>query len=127
MIATGKCLVCLEPLPPPPPGRRGRPRKYCSNRCRLRAQRERQHSAVLGVMIGGAPLPGAAELAPEDLLGPRARDPDEAVVESIVLARGAAAAFGLSAQRARPQLSWRCAKMADHIAAGLDRYFRPQR
>ena len=78
-------------------------------------------------MRGAAPAIDIGDLDPERLLGSKANDPDEAVIESIVLARSAAAAFGLSAQRARPQLSWRCEKMAEHIATGLNRYFRPQR
>lgn len=48
------------------------------------------------------------------------------MVRSIVLARGAAAAFGVTAQTAPPQLAWRCERMADHIATGLRRYFQPR-
>jgi hypothetical protein len=105
----------------------GRPRLYCSNACRLKAQRDRRSDRVIGVLVGGAPgpQPELGSIAPEDILGPRARDPDEAVVESIMLARAVAAAFGVSSRRARPQLSWRCRRMADHIASGLDRYFKP--
>lgn len=124
MLEIRRCIVCGEKIEPKATGR---PRLYCSNRCRLKAQRERKADDVLAVMVGGRRQPpDLGELSPADILGPRAADPDEAVVESIVLARSAAAAFGLSAEKARPQLSWRCQKMADHIAAGLDRYFKPR-
>lgn len=122
MLDLRRCIVCDEEFEP---ARTGRPRLYCSNRCRLRAQRERRADSVLGVMVGAGGQQDLGELSASDFLGPRAADPDDAVVESIVLARGAAAAFGMSAERARPQLAWRCSKMADHIAAGLQRFFTP--
>ena len=126
MLDLNRCTICGTEL------RRaatGRPRLYCSNACRLKAQRQRKSDRLLGVMVGGGagrPQHELGDIAPEDILGPKGRDPDEAVVESIMLARAAAAAFGVSGRRARPQLSWRCSRMADHIAAGLDRYFKPK-
>ena len=52
-------------------------------------------------------------------------DPDEAVVEAILRARQAAASFGAAARRARPQLAFRCSRVADEIAAALRRHFSP--
>jgi len=120
-MLTPHCVECGEPLDKKSTGR---PRLYCSNRCRLRAQRRRKSEPAYRVIDAGAADVG--ELDVSDVLGPTSADPDEAVVESIVLARSAAASFGVSAERARPQLSWRCEKMAEHIAAGLTRYFKPR-
>lgn len=122
-MLTRRCIQCDEPFEAKPTGR---PRLYCSNRCRLKAQRERKSDRALGVMLGAGGRVDLGEIEISDVLGPRASDPDEAVVESIVLARSAAAAFGVSAAHARPQLAWRCTRMADHIAAGLERYFKPR-
>lgn len=120
-----RCVNCNEPLEQPATGRR---RLYCCNRCRVRAQRRRSKETVEAITETGRTIPDPA--IPENelvrALGPRAADPDEAVLECIMLARATAASFGVLAQRARPQLAWRCEAMADHIAAGLKRYFRSQ-
>jgi len=108
-MLVSRCIVCDEPLKPSPGP--GRPRLYCSDRCREKAKRARR---------------AALRAAPDarEVVGLTARDPDEAVVESVILARSAAASFGVSAKTARPQLAIRCERMADHIAAGLRQYFK---
>ena len=124
MVDIPKCIICDALIDAKDTGR---PALYCSNACRMKAKRRRRTEAVFATLAGDVPEPDLGDVSAEDLLGPRARDPDGAVLESILLARAAAAAFGVSARRARPQLSWRCVKMADHIAGGLRRYFTVKR
>ena len=98
----------------------GRPRRYCSDRCRTAARRWREgQGSGWDLSIAGVTLtPEAADLAPLEILGLSA-DPDQAVPQAVMNARALAAAFGIVSSVARPQFAWRCEEMADHIAAGL--------
>ena len=61
----------------------------------------------------------------EQLLGRVAQRPDEAVYEAVILARSVASQFAAIAPFARPEFGWRCDAMAQHIAAGVKRWFEP--
>jgi hypothetical protein len=123
MLPIDTCTVCGDEIARAP---NGRPRLYCSNACRQKAKRARQAERRCGSLRPSLEPQDIGGLTVSDLLGPKLHDPDEAVAESIVLARSAAAAFGVSAERARPQLAWRCEAMSQHIASGLRKYFTPR-
>ena len=117
---TGKCFSCSADISIAPVGR---PRRFCSNACRLKAQRDRRQTEVVRVLVGGMTVQEYAGIDPGELLGTSARDPDAAVLECIFTARATAAEFGVTAKLARREFAWRCDAMADHIAAGLRKYF----
>jgi hypothetical protein len=102
----------------------GRPRRYCSDRCRSAARRRRAGQGEgWDLSIAGVTLtPEAADVSPLEIVGLSA-DPDEAVLQAVMNARALAAAFGIVSSAARPQFAWRCEAMADHIAAGLKKWF----
>jgi predicted nucleic acid-binding Zn ribbon protein len=75
------CAVCGEPMPQPPTGR---PRMYCSGRCRVRAQRRRLAAAAAAQW-----QPVAADvpdITAADLACLETSDPDEAVMKSVMRA-----------------------------------------
>ena len=101
------CVVCSSEIKA---AGTGRPRLYCSDACRMTARRRRAANPKLdGAEVFGLP----------------ANDPDGAVLQAVLTARVAAAQLAIAAESARPQLSWRCQKMADHISLGLKRWFEP--
>jgi hypothetical protein len=117
-----RCLVCSGEMEI---AAKGRPRVYCSNACRSTARRRRREAAEEATLDGVTPDEYAG-LDVRELLGPSAKDPDAAVLQTVLMARAVAAEFGVAAQIARRQFSWRCEAMANHIAEGLKTYFEPQ-
>lgn len=117
------CCVCGRQLTV---AATGRPRRYCSERCRERARRAREAEACREAAAATeaqleAPTPGAAvlETALSQLVGLPPGRP-ERVVESLIMeARSLSAAFGVAGRRMPPQLAWRCEALAEHIANGL--------
>jgi hypothetical protein len=108
------CLECNEPIAQPATGR---PRLYCSGRCRQAAQRRKhltaglvatRHLQTVGVEHGS--LPPAA-------------DPDQQVAVAILEARNLSGAFIRLGREARPQLAWRCEGAGVAITEALHRYF----
>ena len=109
-------------MPQPPTGR---PRLYCSGRCRVRAQRRRLAAAAALDSAQWQPVAaGVPDITAADLACLETSDPDEAVMQSVMRALQAKSALGLAATIARPQLSWRCERVANHLAADLRRYFK---
>jgi hypothetical protein len=96
---------------------------YCSNACRLRAQRRRRTAGLLSE--SASVTDGHAEIGVKELLGPIAQNPDEAVLEAVLLARVVAGHFAAVTPFARPEFAWRCDAMAKHVATGIKKYFEP--
>jgi len=59
MISGTSCPVCGQQLPGPDPWRTGRKPRYCSNACKAKAYRDRQHSGE-HASAAGPPLPSSA-------------------------------------------------------------------
>jgi hypothetical protein len=53
------------------------------------------------------------------------KDPQEALAETLGLMLWAIGTFRKLGGQVNPRFAWRCKKMAAHIDAGLDEYFRP--
>ena len=92
----------------------GRPRMYCSIRCKQAAWRRSQSLARLVPVDRSKTI--AATL-------PASAHPDDQVARAIFEARGIGAAFLRLGREARPQLAWRCEKVGDAITAALHAYF----
>ena len=108
-----KCASCGVPIQQP---RTGRPRRYCSPRCKKADYRRRANEIVW------EPLDHAvAEHVPEPTPTP---NPDEAVALAIMEARTLAGSFRNLGHRARPQFAWRCVKTGEAIHTALDDYFK---
>ena len=120
LIAKG--FVCSAEMEVAPSGR---PRLYCSDACRLRAEHRRRAARLVEPKVAGKDPSDYAGMDIEQLLGPVAERPDEAVYESVILARSVASQFAAIAPFARPEFGWRCEAMAQHIAAGVKRWFEP--
>lgn len=109
------CLECREPITQPTTGR---PRLYCSRRCRQAAFRRSRR---------------VAELVPIDHLEPVGRvgagtlptpaHPDEQVVRALIDARGLVAGLLRLGREARPALAWRCEAVGKALNEALHRYF----
>jgi len=109
------CLECGEPFENAPTGR---PRRYCSGRCRKAANR-RKHLA--------AELAAVRHLQPVGIQHgtlPAGAHPDQQVAVAILEARSLAGAFLRLGREARPQLAWRCEGAGAAIAGALHRYFK---
>jgi len=108
-----KCVGCGVPIQQP---RTGRPRRYCSTRCKKADYRRRQNEIVW------EPLDHAVvEHVPEPT---PSGDPDTAVAGAVLEARTLAGTFRNLGRRARPQLAWRCTKTGEAIHGALDDYFK---
>lgn len=102
------CLHCGDQLPA---GSR-RSRRYCSDRCRMAAMRERQaiHDLIpVGTERGH--LPPAAH-------------PDDQVAVALLEARNLVGAFLRLGREARPQLAWRCEALGVTLSRALNAYFK---
>lgn len=95
----------------------GRPRLYCSGRCRQAAHR---HARRLLANSSVDRLTGLGES--HGTLPPPAH-PDEQVARALLEARGIAAALLRLGREARPQLAWRCEGLGTAIEGALTRYF----
>jgi endogenous inhibitor of DNA gyrase (YacG/DUF329 family) len=111
--------ICLECGSPVRQTAGGRPRLYCSNRCRQAAHRRRH---------AGADLIPAEHLEP---LGqehggtlPRPAPTEDQVACAILEARAIAGAFLRLGREACPQLRWRCEGVGKALSEALARYFR---
>jgi hypothetical protein len=113
-LTIARCHHCEAPLPARPPGRAGRPRIFCSERCKRAAYRARRQPREL------EPYPiGDLELPPL----PPAPSPDELMAQALAQARDVAASFALLAQVARRSLAWRCELAAADMMRTLDEHF----
>ena len=110
------CLECGEPIAQPATGR---PRLYCSGRCRQAAHRRKRlaaeasppprHLRTVGVEHGSLRA---------GRLTPTSRSPSR-----ILEARNLSGAFLRLGREARPQLAWRCEGVGAALAEALHRYF----
>lgn len=110
-----RCLECGAAVTQPVTGR---PRLYCSNRCKQAAFRRSQatadfvpvtHLETVGTARGSLPQPA---------------HPDEQVARAILEAHGIAAAFIRLGREACPQLAWRCEGVGTALSDALHRYFK---
>jgi hypothetical protein len=102
-----RCSQCGASLPA---GSR-KSRRYCSDRCRKAAERERHAIAdLVPVGVEHGHLPPAAH-------------PDEQVAVAILEARNLSGAFLRLGREARPQLRWRCEGVGVALTDALHRYF----
>ena len=107
------CAACNAPIVQPATGR---PRLYCSARCRKAATRARARTwwpseapAAGTVPVEEAVLVAQAAAAPTD-------DQVAAAVLECVALVGSLRRLG---HEARPRLAWRCEKLAEILDAGL--------
>ena len=95
----------------------GRPRMYCSKRCRQAAFRRSRSIAVL-VPVGRMETVGTGYGSL-----PAPAHPDDQVARAIFEARGIGAAFFRLGREARPALAWRCEEVGKAIEEALHAYF----
>lgn len=107
------CQHCGGELPARASHRAGRPRKFCSDRCRKAAYRQRHQPSYEPALDFVADLPPL----------PPTPAPDELLARTLLDARCIAATFARLAPVARPQFSWRCERAAVEIARAIDDYF----
>jgi hypothetical protein len=108
----------------------GRPRRYCSGRCRQAAARERAGFAVVtDVPVSGDPVDDAAlrsltiEAVAAELDAAQPSDPVGQLARAVSETEGLAVAYGHLARKTPRGLGWRASGMADHLRSGLERYF----
>jgi len=111
-LGIANCVFCAAPIRL---AKTGRPRLYCSSRCRSAALRRRR-----SLTTGEAE--SADQRAMRDMLG-LPRDVDEALAQTILLACSVVSALHYLAPRTRPQFAGRCAGLADDVTAALHRHF----
>lgn len=95
------CCECGEVLAPS--AVRGRPRAYCSDRCRTAAYRRRKQ--------------GAGPVAPPALVGPIS---PAALSDQLLALAGEPAALRAAAGRVAPGLRWRLERLAERVEAALE-------
>lgn len=104
------CPVCGQRLPPAP--RRGRPRVYCSDRCRKKDERRRSGSYIA--------VSSALKKEPR---APSTPTTDEQVARALLEARGLAGAFLRLGHEARPAFAWRCELIGLGLHELIDKHF----
>lgn len=109
------CLECGQRITQPATGR---PRLYCSGRCRQAACRRARAGANL------APAEALEPVGDERGVLPASVHPDEQVARAVLEARGLAAALRRLGREARPQLAWRCEGVGAALDDALARYFK---
>lgn len=107
------CSWCSHDITPRAPGHAGRPRHYCSDRCRKAAYRARHRRQLEPALAFVAELPAL----------PSQPSPDELIMRTVFEARGAAATFARLAPIARRDFAWRCEHAAAQIKRTIDDYF----
>jgi len=125
---------CRQQLPPPAPT--GRPRRYCSAKCRQAALRVRTTPAaqdlqafdpanLVPVVTADVDQIREQTAAVDALLDRRPpADPDSRVEHAVLQAKALSFELNRLGQIARPEFAWRCSKLAESINAGLRRYFK---
>ena len=108
------CAACNTPIAQPATGR---PRLYCSPRCRKAAARARAQTwwPAKGAPAGGAVPVEEAVLVAQAAAAPTDEQVAAAVMECIALA-GSLHRLG---HEARPRLRWRCEKLAEVLDTAL--------
>ena len=122
------CLCCAAPLQQAPSGR---PRLYCSERCRSHARRARRSQVALESFLCGDLQPVAQptqedlEASLDELAGLPAGTAEELVAYCLKEATVVVADFASVGRRSPPQLALRCETMAEQIAAAVKEFLRP--
>jgi len=112
MIHLPFCDWCAAPLPERDLHHAGRPRRWCSNRCRKAAFRARRLEFELARALD-------YELAPL----PPLPGPDAQIALAIADLRGGAGALARVAPHAQRSLGWRCDAAATQITRCIDDLF----
>lgn len=108
-----RCAYCDAELDARKPHHAGRPRRYCSDRCRKAAYRNRlrsQDEPALEFVTDMPPLPAAPPA-------------DELVAQTVLEARSTVVTLAQLAPVARRPFAWRCERAAIEMKATLDAYF----
>ena len=110
------CVACNAPLTPAPTGR---PRLYCSPRCRKAASRARGRTwePAPGAPVDADPLT-AAFLTGRATAAPT----DEQLAVVLLELHATAGSLHRLGREARPRLAWRCEKIAGILDAALATY-----
>lgn len=124
-----QCTVCGDPIAPRPTP--GRPRLYCSGRCRTEAYRDRQARSIQPASTiprppqAPAPVIRAEILQATDALfeAEAAAPPAERLARLIIEARVLAHQASLLEPELAPQLAWRVLMLAERITFALDELF----
>jgi hypothetical protein len=119
----GRCEKCDGPLPPR--GRRGPRRRFCSDRCRQAAERDRRASFE-GEPVPAPELPATPSEPVEAYLIGKAGPTDDQVLSAVTEAILLIGTFQRLGREARPQFAWRCRRVADAFDAALRKFFKVQ-
>ena len=103
----------------------GRPRRYCSGRCRTAANRERQAFTfgTLDPVDADAVRALTVEAVEATLAGAAPSDPIGQLARAVSETEALAVEYGRLARSTPPNLGARSAEMSDHLRAGLTRLF----
>ncbi len=103
----------------------GRPRRYCSGRCRTAANRERSTFAPAGLDPVDADAVRALTVEAVDavLAGAAPSDPIGQLAQAVSETEALAVEYGRLARSTPANLAERSAAMSDHLRAGLTRLF----
>lgn len=122
------CPSCREPLPAR--ASTGRPRKYCSARCRDDAYRERLAQQEVWQRLDDVqPIDEeslkrmTAEAVAEALNGLPNASPEDRLAQAILESRNLAWHYKALSREIRPDLAWRAERMGDSIMSALRRLF----
>lgn len=121
------CQVCGESIPARPTP--GRPRRYCSGRCRTEAYRIRQSEAFNTDLDTPQPRTDAylraelLEVADVLLTGDSKATPEEQLARAVIESRTLAATFQRLSTQLPPGLAWRASSMATQISSTLKKLF----
>ena len=98
----------------------GRPRMYCSKRCKQAAFRR---SRTIAKLVPLVPVDHLKTVGTAHGVIQEWAHPDDQVARAIFEARGIGSAFLRLGREARPQLAWRCEKIGEAITEALHAYF----
>lgn len=114
----------------PPVAKTGRPRRYCSARCRDEAYRDRQAADLWEPWDGNVSDTDLArareEMQPQVdqlLEGAKAAPPEERLARAIVETQYLAQTYHQLGSEVPPALQWRSLRMSETITAALRRFF----
>lgn len=122
------CAFCLVPLPAPRPGR-GRPRRYCDEKCRKGAYLARRSFTFRPATEPGVvPAPPNRERETVESLiglveGARPTSPEAVLVHLLIESRTLVWQYRKVARESGTDLGWRAESLADAVEDALRRLF----
>lgn len=122
-----RCVICGDPIPPR--ATPGRPRRYCSGRCRTEAYRIRQAEAFNADLTTPQPRPDAyiraemLDVADLLLTGETKASPEDQLARAVIESRSLAASFQRISLELPAELAWRAQTMAAQISSNIKRLF----